>query len=239
MLSKYLKYSFILFGLVFLSSCVPTRSIVYNIPKIKTNHIFPQAIVQPDSIPFYFKEQIDTGLGKRYKIANLYNLFNQTEFETALKNEKTRAFIIIHHDTIIYEKYFKGFDKEDYLTSFSMAKSLVSTLIGIALKEGKIKSIHDPFCEYFPEIDCEKFGSVTIEHLLQHTSGIDYIGLPKLYYGKNLAKNVLPKGMNYPAGTQFKYDNADSQILGILSEKVYKKPIYKIWEEKVWSQIGT
>lgn len=239
MLSKYLKYSFILFGLVFLSSCVPTRSIVYNIPKIKTNHIFPQAIVQPDPIPFYFKEQIDTGFGKRYKIANLYNLFNQTEFETALKNEKTKAFIIIHHDTIIYEKYFKGFDKEDYLTSFSMAKSLVSTLIGIALKEGKIKSIHDPFCEYFPEIDCEKFGSVTIEHLLQHTSGIDYIGLPKLYYGKNLAKNVLPKGMNYPAGTQFKYDNANSQILGILLEKVYKKPIDKIWEEKVWSQIGT
>ena len=240
MLSKILKKFIFLLSIVLTSSsCVPMRSIVYNVPKIKTNHIFPQAIVQPDSVPYIFNEKIDTGFGKRFKIANLYNLFDQTEFETALENEKTRAFIILHHDTIIYEKYFKGFVQEDYLTSFSLMKSFISSLIGIAIEEGKIKSIHDPFCEYFPEIDCEKFGSVTIEHLLQHTSGVDFKGLPKLYYGKNIAKNVMPQGMNYPAGTEFKYENAGSQILGMLIQKVYQKPVYQVWEEKVWSKIGT
>ncbi|HUH74378.1 MAG TPA: serine hydrolase [Chitinophagales bacterium] len=240
MLLKYFKniFSFLL-AIQVLTACVPIRSVVYNVPKIKTNHIFPQAKVQPDSVPFYFNEKIDRGFGKRYKIANVYNLFEQTDFETALKKEKTRAFILLHKDTILYEKYFKGYEKEDYFTSFSMTKSLVSSLIGIALKEEKIKSIQDPFCNYLPEVDCDKFGSVTIEHLLQHTSGLDYKGLVKLYYGKNLAKNVLPKGINYPAGTKFKYDNANSQILGILIEKVYQQAIYKVWEDKVWSKIGT
>lgn len=240
MLSKFIRKSLLLLCIILtISACVPTRSIVYNIPKIKTNRIFPQAIVQPDSVVYQFNENIDSTFGSKFKIANLYNLFDQTGFETALENEKTRAFMILHRDTIIYEKYFKGYDQEDYLTSFSLAKSLISSLIGIALGEGKIKSIQDPFCEYFPEIECEQFGSITIEHLLQHTSGIDFKSLPKLYYGKNLAENVMPQGMNYPEGTQFKYDNANSQILGMLIEKVYQKPVYQVWEEKVWSKIGT
>jgi len=235
-----MKKLVIITGILLLTvSCLPFRATVHNIPRVKTNNIFPQAIVKPDTIPFHFPEKTDDQFGKRYKMANLMNLFNQAELEKVLKDKKTRAFIVVYKDTIIYEQYFKGKDRQSYLTSFSMAKSVVSTLIGIAVSEGKIKSIQDPFCQYFPEIDCATFGTVTIEHLLQHTSGIKYNGLVKLYYGKNLAKKVLPKGFNYPAGTKFKYDNANSQILGMLIEKVYQKPIYEVWEEKVWSRIGT
>ncbi len=224
---------------ILLASCLPTRSIVYNLPKIKTNNVFPQVQVQADPQPFHFVTNIDTSFGKKYKLANLFNLFEQTDFEKALKGKDTRAFLVIHKDTIIYEKYFKGKDQNSYLTSFSMAKSIVSTLVGIAISEGKIQNTREPFCKYFPEIDCEKFGNVTIEHLLQHTSGIKYNGLIKLYYGKNLAKKVLPKGFNDEPGTRFYYDNANSQILGMLIEKVYQKPVYEVWEEKVWSKIGT
>lgn len=225
--------------ILFFQSCLPTRSVIYNIPRTGTNNIFPLATVKADSVPFHFPEKIDDDFGKKYKMANLFNLFDQTDLETTLREKDTRAFLVIHRDTIIYEKYFKGKDAQSYLTSFSMAKSVVSSLLGIALDESKIQSIQEPFCKYFPEIDCEKFGEVTIEHLLQHTSGIKYNGLAKLYYGKNLAKRVMPKGFRYPPGIKFSYDNANSQILGMLIERVYQKPIYEVWEEKVWSKIGT
>lgn len=233
------KVFYLLIIIPYLQSCLPTRAVIYNIPRVNTNNIFPLATVKPDSVPFYFSEKLDSDFGKKYKMANLFNLFEQRDLETTLKEKDTRAFLVIHKDTIIYEKYFKGKNEQSYLTSFSMAKSIVSSLLGIALQEGKIQSIQEPFCKYFPEIDCEKFGDVTIEHLLQHTSGIKYNGLAKLYYGKNLAKKVLPKGFHYPPGTKFSYDNANSQILGMLIEKVYQKPIYEVWEEKVWSKIGT
>lgn len=229
----------ILLVLCLIQSCVPYRSVVHNLPKIKTNNIFPQAIVANDSSTYIWDEKIQPDFGTNYRFANLMNQFHQVTLQEVLEKNKTRAFLIVRRDTIIFEQYFKGRDADSYLTSFSMAKSVLSSMIGLALEEGKITSLQDPVSRYLPELDSVKFGSVTIEHLLQHTSGLKYKGIGRVYYGKDVLRQSIPKGFRQPPGTGFKYENANSQLLGIMLERAYGKPIIQLWEERVWTQIGT
>jgi CubicO group peptidase (beta-lactamase class C family) len=226
-------------ALFFTCSCVPYRAVVHNLPKIKTNEIFPLKTVQPDSTPFFFAENPDSTFGERYKFVNLMNLFLQTSLEKTLEKHKTRAFLVIQRDTILYERYFKGENKDSYLTSFSMAKSAISSLIGIAISEGRILDVKQPITDYFPELDKLLYEKVTIEHLLQHTSGLKYPGIGKVYYSRNVLKQSLPKGFLLEPGKGFRYENANTQLLGVILERVYQKPVYQLWEEKVWRKIGT
>jgi CubicO group peptidase (beta-lactamase class C family) len=220
-------------------SCIPYRSVVHNLPKIKTNQIFPHATVQPDTVIYEFAEQLDQEFGKRYRFANLMNQFQQINFDALLEKNNTRAFMVVRRDTIIFEQYFKGSDKDSYLTSFSTAKAIMSAMVGGALEEGKIQSLEDPVSHYLPEMDIMKYGEVTLEHLLQHTSGLRFKGIGHIYYGRDVFKNSLPIGFRQAPGTGFRYENANAQLLGIVLERVYGKPIHQLWEEKVWSRIGT
>lgn len=216
----------------------PHRVVLYNLPRISTNEIFPLVTVAPDSQTHEFVEAIQEDFGLRYRFANLMHLFPQTPLEQVLADHKTRAFIVIRRDTIIYEKYLKGKDKDSYLTSFSMAKSVLSSLLGIALAEGKISSLQASITDYLPELDPE-YGKVTIEHLLQHTSGLKFSDMAEIYYGKNVYKQSMPKGFRQEPGTGFRYENANTQLLGLILERVYEQPIYSLWGDKVWSRIGT
>jgi CubicO group peptidase (beta-lactamase class C family) len=233
--------SFIAFLLVttMLSSCLPYRAVVHNLPKIRTNEIFPLIFVQPDSLPFQFAVNTDSSFGERYRFANLMHLFHQTSLEKTLEKHKTRAFLVIQRDTILYERYFKGKSQDSYLTSFSMAKSAISSLIGLAISEGRIPNVRQPITDYLPELDKSVYSAVTIEHLLQHTSGLKFPGIGKLYYSRNVLKHSLPIGFLQEPGKGFRYENANTQLLGVILERVYQKPVYQLWEEKVWTKIGT
>jgi CubicO group peptidase (beta-lactamase class C family) len=229
----------ILLLLCLVQSCVPYRALVHNLPKIKTNKIFPQATIANDINTHIWKENIQPDFGATYRFANLMNQFQQTTLQEVLEENKTRAFLVIRRDTIIYEQYFDGRNAGSYLTSFSMAKSILSSMVGLALEEGKISSLQDPVSRYLPELDSARFGRVTIEHLLQHTSGLQYKGIGRVYYGKDVLKQSLPKGFRQEPGAGFRYENANSQLLGVVLERAYGKSIIQLWEERVWTKIGT
>lgn len=219
-------------------SCTPGRALVHNLPKQKTNKIFPRSEVQAAALPFYFFKKENDGIGK-IQINNVSTIFKATQLEQLLADKSTYAFLVIRNDTILYERYFNKKTENDLFSSFSVAKSFTSTMLGIALGEGKIKSIQDPICDYFPELDRKTFGEITIEHLLQQTSGIKFKGIGKIYYSPNLKDVVLKIGQHGKAGEKFRYENGNSQLLGMLIERVYQKPIHEVFEEKVWKKIGT
>jgi CubicO group peptidase (beta-lactamase class C family) len=87
----------------------------------------------------------------------------------------TTAFIVIQDDTILYENYFNGFQRDSIVTSFSSAKSFNSALIGIAIDEGWIDSVDDPVVKYIPEITRRGLDDLTLKHLLDMSSGIRYL----------------------------------------------------------------
>src|SRR5215218_9663697 len=86
----------------------------------------------------------------------------------------TTAFLVIHDDELLYERYFNGYDETSLQTSFSMAKSFASALVGIAIDEGHIKSVNEPITNYIPELleKDKRFKSITIRNLLTMSSGI-------------------------------------------------------------------
>ena len=74
------------------------------------------------------------------------------DFDGFLRRTGTRAFLILHDDRLVYERYFDGADRQSRHTSFSVAKSFLSTLVGIAIDEGLIGGVTDPVTEYVPEL---------------------------------------------------------------------------------------
>jgi CubicO group peptidase (beta-lactamase class C family) len=101
-----------------------------------------------------------------------------------LRETDTLAFVAVHDDRLVYERYLNGSSRQTLQTSFSAAKSFVSTLVGIAIDEGLIRSVDDRVTDYLPELATRdpRFRKITLRHLLTMSSGIRYRegGFPSL-----------------------------------------------------------
>ena len=138
-----------------------------------------------------------------------------------LEASGTTAFLVVHDDEVVYERYFDGYDERSIQTSFSMAKSFASALVGIAIDEGHIKSVDEPITNYIPELlqRDKRFESITIRHLLTMSSGIKYEeggDLPwseeaddtKTYYATDLRELALENcRIEGEPGEYFEYNN--------------------------------
>jgi CubicO group peptidase (beta-lactamase class C family) len=159
----------------------------------------------------------------------------------------TTAFLVIHDDTILYENYFNGYDAQSTHTSFSMAKSFVSALIGIAIDEGYIKSVDEPITTYLPELlrKDSRFRNITIRHLLTMSSGIRYVegGTPwsddtTTYYAPNLRTVALSVEIDGEPGKQFHYNNFNPLLLGLILERATGRSVSTYLEQKIWQPLG-
>ena len=160
---------------------------------------------------------------------------------------ETTALVVIENDSLVYEQYFSGYDKETLSNSFSMAKSFVGLLVGKALKEGYIKNLDEPIGNYLPEFKVEPYSEITIRHLLSMSSGLDFkesygslFGWPaKAYYGDDVNATVMnaPK-LNEP-GMVYEYKGGDTQLLGMILVKVLGKIKVSDYAASLWQKIGS
>jgi CubicO group peptidase (beta-lactamase class C family) len=166
-----------------------------------------------------------------------------------LEETGTDAFIVIQNDEILYERYFEGFGRDSVATSFSVAKSFASALVGIAIGEGSIHGADDPITDYLPELleRDERFGEITIRHLLDMNSGIRYVetGLPNgddalTYYFDDLRTLALDRTeIEEPPGQRWHYTNYNPLLLGIILERATGMPVADYLAQKLWARIGT
>jgi len=179
--------------------------------------------------------------------------FNQNptvngNLEKFLADTGTQAFLVIQNDTIMYEKYFNGASQDSIVTSFSMAKSFVSTLIGIAIAEGHIHSVNDPITDYLPELTQRDpgFANITIRDLLMMSSGIHYAEFPfvngddaKTYYYHDLRDLALNQTeIDVTPGETFLYNNYHPLLLGLILERVLGMPVADYLNQKIWQPLG-
>lgn len=162
----------------------------------------------------------------------------------------TDALIIIQHDTIRYEYYGNGFKSSDHHIAWSMSKSVISALFGIAIEEGKIKSIEQTVTDYLPDFAGTGYDRVRIKDVLQMSSGVgfneDYgdfnsdinimgryfaLGMPMSEFSKKLRRERQPGTFNH-------YVSIDTQVLGMILTKATGQTITDYMNEKLWSQIG-
>jgi len=223
-----------------LYSCKVGRFFVYNFADISDYKKFPSREIKNDSAIFTFSEYQDEIIPEVYSTKD-------TLLEPYFEDEKTVAFIIIHNDTIKYERYFEGYDETSIVPSFSMAKSVLSILIGCAIDDGLIQSTNEPVTNYIPELKENGFDKVTILHLLQMTSGLKFnegyfnpFGeVATFYYGTNLRKAIAKSELEVEPGERFDYVSGNPQILGLVLERALKdKTISEYFQEKLWTPLG-
>lgn len=164
-----------------------------------------------------------------------------------LEDTDTWAFLVIQHDTILYERYFNGHQRDSLVTSFSVAKSFDSALIGIAIEEGYIKSVNDPITDYIPELAERdpRFREIQIRYLLMMASGLrfeDRILAPDhslTYEFDDLRHLVLTETeVVEPPETTFVYNDYNPQILGLILERATGRPVTTYLQQKIWDPIG-
>jgi CubicO group peptidase (beta-lactamase class C family) len=170
-----------------------------------------------------------------------------------LNQRPVTGFLIAKDNTILVERYQYGRTDRDRLTSFSMAKSVVGLLIGIALKEGAIRSVDDLTETYVPGLKDSEYGRTPIKALLLMASGVafseDYANRSSDIY--TLARLTLeqdPAGSlaavkqfntrRAAPGARFSYSSAETVVLGLVLAAATKRTVSDYAAEKLWQPLG-
>src|SRR5262245_30114931 len=168
-----------------------------------------------------------------------------------LRETDTLAFVVVHDDRIVLERYFGGATRESLQTSFSAAKSFVSTLVGIAIDGGLIESVDDRLTDYVPQLATRDpgFRQITLRHLLTMSSGIRYeegAGFPwpfgddtYTYYGADLRDIALNRTrIAGPPGVTWQYNNYNPLLLGLTLERATGMSVSDFMATRLWQPLG-
>jgi CubicO group peptidase (beta-lactamase class C family) len=163
-----------------------------------------------------------------------------------IKDNQTIAFLVIQNDSIQYENYWAGYGEKSLSGSFSMAKSVISMLMGIAIEEGKVKSVDDYVSNYIPELKREGTDTIKIKDLLTMSAGFkwteSYWNLfgktADIYYGDRVRQVVGSLKADYAPGQKYYYSSAETQLIAWVIENAYGRSIPDLFSEKIWSKIG-
>jgi CubicO group peptidase (beta-lactamase class C family) len=163
-----------------------------------------------------------------------------------LEGYATTSFLVLKNNEIVYENYWDNHKAGTRSNSFSVAKSVVALLVGIAKDQGLIASFDEPVSKYLPEIKGFN-GEVTIRHLLMMASGLDWSESESspfsdnaaAYYGYDLEKYMLSKEFVTVPDNRFAYKSGNTQLLAMLLKKVTGKSLSEYASEYLWSKIGT
>ena len=157
---------------------------------------------------------------------------------------------MIQDGSIRYENYFNGTQRDTMVTSFSVAKSFTSALIGIAIDEGYIKSLDEPITTYLPELAKRdpRFNEITIRHLLLMSSGLEYVEFRPLlfnsddiltsYYNDQRKISLENTHIIDPAGQYFRYNKYHPQLLGMILERATGMTVTHYLQTRIWNPLG-
>jgi CubicO group peptidase (beta-lactamase class C family) len=169
-----------------------------------------------------------------------------------LRRNAATSLLIARGDTILYEHYQYDRTDADRLLSFSMAKTVNAMLIGIAVKEGAIRSIDQVAADYVPELAGTEYGRTSIRDLLRMASGVAF---RETYDGTDDATRLRvmqyrrdgPPGTRIvamfnqreaAAGTRFHYASAEAAVLGLVLSHAVNMPLANYLSTRIWRPMG-
>jgi len=206
---------------------------------------FPAHPLKAAPTAYHFAETPDPRVEELFE-----QLSGAKDWDSFLEVNGTQAFIVIQDGTILYENYFNNTQRDSIVTSFSVAKSFDSALIGIAIQEGYIKSVNDPITVYLPELAERdaRFEEITIRHLLLMASGLEYKEFrPLLLNGDDPLTTYYPDQrkialenthISDPPGLYFQYNKYHPRLLGMILERTTGMPVTNYLQTKIWDMIG-
>jgi CubicO group peptidase (beta-lactamase class C family) len=163
-----------------------------------------------------------------------------------LKKMKTAAYLIVKNDSICREAYYRGYSDTSHTNAWSMEKSIVSLMLGVAIEEGKIKSVDEKVSDFIPSYNKGLDTLLTIKDLLTMSSGIHFgenyanpFGYPaKAIYGDNMMGLTLKYHCVDKPGSIFEYQTGNAALLAYILSKATGETLSKFTSEKLWKPIG-
>jgi CubicO group peptidase (beta-lactamase class C family) len=237
-------------ALIFQPALYVYRAVFWGDSAITDYEKFPARDIQNASPVFKFDENPSPDLFTRIDYrAN--GVAHTADFDSFLTKAGTTAFIVIKDDNIVYEKYFNGYQRDSYFTSFSVAKSFLSALVGIAINEGTIGGVDDLVIKYVPELRGRGLDNLTIRHLLTMSSGIRYRESEVLDWLFSMSDDTLAysypelrslaldfRSGNEPVGRYFQYNDYNPILEGLILERATGMPVSIYLQEKIWKPLG-
>jgi CubicO group peptidase (beta-lactamase class C family) len=209
------------------------------------SEIMPTRRVAPAATPSVLKEPV-----KPFDVQYIFDGGTHTIAEYVARTATT-ALLILKGDQILFEGYYQGADRQDNFMSFSTGKSFTSTLVALAVGDGKIASVDDPIIKYLPELKGSAYASARIRDVLQMSSGTsyteeyedpksDFLGFAQLINRNegglyDFARSF--KAVRKP-GEKFYYASTDTEILGALVARVTGTSLSAYMSAKLWQPIG-
>lgn len=244
-------------GIFWITADKDMKNLVSNLPT-DANVLFwsiPQrdaAFRAMDRIPVLAKANIIDAGRDVYPLPKGSPLNVGVDVDAYMKEQRTAGLVIIQDGKIRLEKYGLDFSGDGRWTSFSVAKSFTSTLVGAAIKDGYIKSIDDKVSDYIPDLKGSVYDDVSIQQLLTMTSGVawneDYgdknsdvarFNAHKAEEGVDVTVSYMRKlKREAPPGTKWVYKTGETNLIGVLVSSATKKTLSAYLSEKVWAPFG-
>ena len=230
-------------GLIFKSETLYLFDLVKTISKTKRT--------VADITDYKFFDNIDIPKSENPQAWPLHKDFNKTKSTDILNNTNDRlgtvAFLIIKNDSLWYEKYYDGYSEKSYSNSFSIAKSIVTAVLGRAIDEGFIKDMDQKVGDFIPEYKKGLAANLTVGDLSSMSSGMkwteDYKNVfgvtARAYVGsESLVELIKSRPIIREPGQSFKYLSGDTQLLAMTIEKATGQKLSSLVYNWFWNPIG-
>jgi CubicO group peptidase (beta-lactamase class C family) len=244
-------------ALAYFSADKDTRNLLANLPTDR-NVLFwtiPQrdaAFRALDSMPILARANVIESGDTVFSLPKGKPISIASNVDTYMAEQRTAGLVIIHDGKVRLEKYGLEFGAQGRWTSFSVAKSFTSTLVGAAIKDGFINSIDDKVSDYIPDLKGSVYDDVSIKQLLTMTSGVkwneDYEDKNSdvARFNEHQAEPGVDVTVSYmralpreaPAGSKWVYKTGETNLIGVLVSSATGKRLADYLSEKIWAPFG-
>lgn len=244
-MSKILKWVFIIITSLIL--LLYAFNIEYLVKGVRTIYLTGNNTAFISDYEYFDNREIANSNPEPWPIHKNFNQFIETEELKVLNEQRqTKSFLVIKNDSIVFEKYYDGYDENSLSNSFSVAKSIVVSLMGKAIMEGKIKGLDQPVSDYFDEYKEGLASELTVGDLASMSSGMKwnekYYSVINItsesYFTDDLRSVILRQKIIDKPGQSFRYSSGDTQLLAMVIEKATGTTLSDYLSEKFWKPMG-
>jgi CubicO group peptidase (beta-lactamase class C family) len=248
---------FVALGLAYLGADRNTRNLLANLPTDRD--VLFWTVPQRDAlframdwVPLLAKSHVIESGDRVFPLPQGDPLAIATDIDAYMSEQRTAALVIVQDGKVRLERYGLDFDARGRWTSFSVAKSFTSTLVGAAIRDGYIASIDDRVSDYIPDMQGSVYDAVSIRQLLTMTSGVrwnedyeDKLSDVARFNGHTAEPGVdvtvsymrrLPR--EAPAGSEWVYKTGETNLIGVLVSSATGKTLADYLSEKIWAPFG-
>lgn len=245
MMKKILKLTLIVIGALVL--LIYIFNIDYIFKGVRTIYLTGNNTAFISDYEYFDNRQIKSANPQPWALHKQYNTIDESDKLNELNDKrKTKSFLVIKNDSILFEKYYDGHKQTDISNSFSVAKSIVTSMLGKAIMEGKIKSLDQPVSDFFEEYKNGLASELTVGDLASMSSGMKwnekYYSVINItsesYFTDDLRSVILGQEIENKPGKGFRYSSGDTQLLAMIIEKATGTSLSNYLSQKFWDPMG-